>query len=231
MYNETITVMENKELIEELLGIKKNGPKSTLMLAIRAARFNSGRPTDTGEFHHGQFAARYNMSAVATSEETDWEFLKDEASAFNSILLYLIALEQIGAIFFEKKCDKGYRESGIQTALRNMADWLTIEEANAISNLRNSLAHSYGLVNLYKGKNSSKFEIDITTQTTCIVKLPDEEWDGDYNKNGNNTVVYYEPLCNLVENILRGVVEMYTRGELYLKDEDIEKIKRRYFVH
>ena len=122
----------NKQFILKLLDINlpmENIPYrlSTISLLLRSARKLSGRDLVTGIYEGREFNEQNFV------DETYNSFL------FTSLLNYLILLDQIGIIFGETS-----NSNGIVSALDTFSK-LPKRKKTIIKELRNSLAHNFGL--------------------------------------------------------------------------------------
>lgn len=220
-----------KELIELILGIRNtNERKSSLQLALESARFHCG--INKGRIDTATFLFRQNYLDRLYNDEFR-HFISDEADIFSALLSYLICLEQIGTIFYlENKKNQG-KSNGIINAINIFSPGLSNQKCIALKNLRNSLGHAYGLVNIdYQKKGTHKFTIDFREESKDIIKIPDKKkaWDGNYlDKNEeSSTIVYVFPLIRFIEKTIQKVINEYHNGNL--RFIFYEEIKARFTV-
>lgn len=196
---------EKKELLELILGIRiKNGMKSTLQLALQSARhycgYTLGIPFSRKEFDLRQGGTQLN----------------DEGDMFAAILLYLIALEQLGTLFYDAK-------NGIEKVLECTS--FSKEEKEAISHLRHGLAHSYGLaIQSESGKTRYLYCIDFH-DSTSILSVSYEK-----AKNIYNSTVFAIPFILFVEQHVEKIKKEYICGKLNC-DIELDILKARYTIY
>ena len=210
-------------IIDILLGLEKEeNRKSCLMMAIRNARHLTGRDVETGEAK--------DMNTMRTNvnmrDEVFDNCLEDE-SFFAGIVMYLIALDSIGCLFGKK----GNKKNSIKRALDQFSS-LSDGEISALVDLRNTLAHNFGLAtekehNNGNKKSKHKYTLAFSDDAEAI-KLPETEWDGVFtNKDSSSsTVIGVKSFCNLVESIIANVYECHRNGDLEMRvDEDEAKAR------
>lgn len=193
--------MTKEELIEILLGIKKDpNRKSCLLMA-----YNSAKTLSTG---------------ICIEE-----FGCIEAEYFSSLILYLIFLEQVGTIF-----TMGSSESiGILSALDDFTT-LKEEERTALYYLRNTLAHNYGLAtdNKDSNKQNDKYKFTLSYKGN-LIHVPKKSWDNDYTNRDDevSTTINIFRLMEMVDNIYVSLKKNYKNLGLKI---GIEEIKTRFTV-
>ena len=224
-----------QDLIELILGLKDGSDrKSTLQLVLENARFHCGMEI-VGDINNAEFTCRQNITERVCNGDVLNHYISDEADIFTSILSYLIGLEQIGTLFYtEDKMNEG-ESNGIINAIKIFSkDPLTREKRIALKNLRNSLGHAYGLVNVDRSKNKGthKFSLNFKDDSEEIIKVPNEQnmWDGNYldKKEETSTVVYAFPLIRFVEEIIQNVINEY--HNVNLRFIFFEEIKSRFTI-
>lgn len=220
-------IMDENELKELILGLTSNpNRKSTLQLALEVARRNCGIKED-GTINDMVFGYR-NDSVNLIMEGRNPLCNSDEADLFSSLLIYLNCLEQIGTLF----CGKSNVKNGIIRTIKTYSpDLLSDEKQKALKNLRNSLAHNFGLVNITpNGKPISKYML-IYAKDNDIIKLPQVKWNGDFfNKAEETSIkVYVYSVIELVETIIRKLKEDYKNGQLEFAI-DVEEVKSRFTI-
>lgn len=217
-------------MIETILGIRTEVyRKSCLMMAIRSARYLTGRDIDTGKAKD-----LLEMESKVLMRDCDIEHCLVNEHFFAGITMYLIVIDCIGCIFnnSEKSSEKN---SGIGRALESFSS-LDSDRINAIINLRNTLAHNFGLATEVKKSNGQtkelkhKYTLSFSDDTGAI-ELPNSEWDGDYSKKDEDcsTIIGVSSLCNLVEDIISNVHKCYDSGNLVLRISD-DEAKARFTV-
>lgn len=224
-----IDTTEKKEIAELILGLRSDEKrKSTLQLALESAKFHVG--IDNGsKLDQATFFFRHHL-VERIQEETSLDRCSDEAELFSALLLYLNVLEQIGALFCN---DKDYG-SIVNAFNAFVPDKLNKEEICAVKNLRNSLAHNFGLVNYNQRtkKPTVKFSICFTDDKETIVELPRRKWNGSFDDKSDETQckIYAFPLIKWIEQILIEVKERFKSGTLSFAIEDLEEIKARFTI-
>lgn len=210
-------------MIDILLGIKnETNRKSCLLMAIRSARYLTGRDINAGD------------SKGITDMETkilmkdgvleDW--LQDEL-LISGITMYTIAIDCIGCLF-ERKDKPVTKPNGIKRALNNFSD-LDELQIDALADLRNSMTHNFGLATEAKTNKGSpkktkhKFVLSFLDSAEAIT-LPKTEWNGDYSdkKESSSTIIGVYAFCNLVEEIIKKVYQCHNRDNLCLRMGDDE---------
>ena len=154
---------------------------------------------------------------------------------FSGVLLYLVLLEQIGTLFRVKSFGKPSGKNGIKDALKMFSSSLTDDEIEAINDLRNSLAHNFGLAtesNTYrvKRKKYHLFTLDFS-QDAKLVVLPKEAWDGDFEHKyeSNMTKIGVFAFCKQVEDIVEQLKKAANRREVELRLSEAEA-KARFTI-
>ena len=223
-----------QELIEILLGIRDNPyRKSTLQLALESARFHCGIDK-SGRIDNATFEYRQDFVDRIIVDKYK-HYISDEADIFSALLSYFICLEQIGTLFYTEKRMKDGESNGIINAIILFSsDTLTKEKRIALKNLRNSLGHAYGLVNLDKSRNSCthKYILDFKNESENVIVVPNKKnkWDGNFlnKKEESSTVVYVFPLIRFIEKIISNVIDEYNKGTL--RFIFYEEIKSRFTI-
>lgn len=218
-----------KEIIEIILGIRKDDKiKSTLQLALESARYHCGIEGN-GDIDNFSFLTRQQIIDKIV-KNVDLDVPSDEADLFSALLSYFICLEQIGTIFFRKPKSRK-RENGIVKAIKMFSnEQLTENELKALKNLRNSLGHAFGLVNVNVKKATHKYTLSFKEESNKILELPKKEWDGNYLDKTieTSTIIYVFPLIRFIERAIRNVVDEYHKGTL--DSISLEEIKSRFTI-
>ncbi|EHO68661.1 hypothetical protein [Segatella maculosa] len=225
-----IDTTEKKEIAELILGLRQNtSRKSTLQLALESAKFHLGIK-GTDDINYMKFSFRHNLVGQAKNG-INTDLCSDEAELFSALLLYLNALEQIGTLF----CKEEEVENGIKKAISAFCPKTFGEdETKAIKNLRNSLAHNFGLVN-YNQRNkkpTEKFTICFDDKEEIIVELPKRKWEGSFKDKSDDAQckIYVFPLIRMIEQIISKVKKQYKNDTLSFAIEDLEEIKARFTI-
>ena len=220
-----IDTTEKKEIAELILGIRiHESRKSTLQLALECGRFHLGIDNNSNINEHA-FNLRHNL-IEQIQDKIIVDKCSDQAEIFAALLLYLNAMEQIGTLFCHK--------NGIENAIKTFGpEKFSNQKINAIKNLRNSLAHNYGLVNFnpITKKPTVKFTIYLD-RNEAIVELPKKNWDGSYKDKYEETqcVIYAFSLLDLMKQTYDGVINKYKEGSLLFAIDDLEEIKARFTI-
>lgn len=209
--------MTNRQL-RIFLGIQEDDHiKSTLILALRNARRFSGRDMSTGI-------------------QTGFAHITDE-DIFAAITHFLIVLDILGcSIKNQVQCNCS---NGIKRCLK-MFSSLNKADINAMKSLRNTVAHNYGLATEAPKKNNDpryKFHISVLQQELFVHSK--REFGSGFGKDDiyhdkssdSDTVVGFEPLCNLVEQVYRNVISAYYRDEIELNNmSDYWELQSRFLI-
>ncbi|MFZ5552303.1 MAG: hypothetical protein ACOZCO_04240 [Bacteroidota bacterium] len=190
---------------------------SSFRLALKEARFLSGRDIETGEFNMKKF--------------------ENCPAKWSGIIIYLIILDQIGSIVIRK----GEKEiqNKIQQTLQSFSD-LNDKERDAIVALRNSLAHDFNLSNVPYKKEKNEFQfhrfiLDANINKPAIA-LPDndEYWKGSYFEEPttySHTEINIIKLAEIFENIFKKVVECIENDNYTIVNNMPElELKGRYDI-
>ena len=162
---------------------------------------------------------------------------------FVSLLLHLIALEQVGNLFCspKNKSDK----NGIVRALEEFfPKKFEKRELEGLKHLRHSLAHNYGLFIIDSREDIQKRNYKYLLfyyEDDCVIKKPDNEFDGvckyDFVKRDKMNAqtsfqVYVPSLINLVRKIIYEVLpDKYGKGELKFYRKDPTLSEQEFFGH
>lgn len=218
---------ERKKLLELILGLRKDkNRKSTLQLALEKARHSCG--IEEGVIaNEDSFGWRQNMIELAQClAERGIEKLPictEETDLFTALFLYLNILEQLGVLFCGKKC-------GIADSVKRFSN---NNDGDALRNLRNSLAHSFGLVNINPKDNKPKTKFILSFRgNDMVVSAPEQNLSGNYSDKSDNksTTIYVYPFINLAEEIIAKAKKEAEDGILDFKLKDIEEIKSRFTI-
>jgi hypothetical protein len=208
--------MTEKELIENLLGLKTNQDfeqeslTSTLLVALKGARYLTNRNLETGE---SDSLNKENtvLNGVYTS------------NLFIGLTNYLIILDLIGCLF-SNSLEKKRSKDGIEHSLLHFSD-LSEKEKKSIKNLRNSLAHNYSL-----GNESEIFSIS-STYTEMIEFGAERFVYGNEKKKSQYTNINDGQLCDFIEEIFKKLKIKLEQGQLQLKGSlNKNQIKARFTI-
>lgn len=134
-------------MIKTILGLKRvKNRRSCLLMAIRSARHQTGRNVVTGKAL-GICEMEYNVlkkDGVTTHQLYNENF-------FSGLAMYLIAIDCIGCLFENSTITpKIENNNSIIRALKSFSS-LDDERTEAVKDLRNTLAHNFGLATESKG--------------------------------------------------------------------------------
>jgi hypothetical protein len=202
--------MEDKDFIKNFVTKRDlgDGRQSCLMIALQNARVLCGRNKECNTF----------SVDILTKLDGVIEF-----EPFIGLVNYLLIIDMMGVIFNQNDENKvGKRIKYVLKKFGNMNE----AEQNAISSLRNCLAHNYGLA-----CKDVKF---ILTNSTIgeIVKLPQKTWDGNYSTKDDDetsTIIYTQNLINRIEAIYEEVKKQILGGTLKSNLSE-EELKTRFTI-
>lgn len=216
-------------LMRLILGLEEDEiRKSNFMMALKSARRLTGRnPLDgTAKCIDDM---RFNLLDIDKEDDQP----TDEKMMIG-LTMYLILLDLIGCLF-ERKDKSVECKNGVKRAL-TLFSKLEPSKIEAIKDLRNSLAHNFGLatetIKDKKGKENEghKFTLSFTNDDP-IIKLPTKEWNNKYEdkEDESSTVIGVYALCNEIENIIKDLMKTYESDNLKFKLPD-EEIKSRFTI-
>ncbi len=159
--------------------------------------------------------------------------------AFVSLILHLIALEQIGELFCKDVINKD--NNGIAKALNSFVPKLEEREIQGIKHLRHALAHNFGLAiidTIHKNQNAKnvtynpnednyKYILHFKKGNYPMVKKPSNEWDGEFNyisindvgkeklSMTNSFVISIPRLVKKIDNIFERLKQKHQKGKLH----------------
>ena len=213
-------------MIKTILGLKRvKNRRSCLLMAVRNARYLTGRDINTGKAL-GICEMEYN---VLKKEDVTTHQLYNE-HFFSGLAMYLIAIDCIGCLFENSTITpKIENNNSIIRALKSFSS-LDDERIEAVKDLRNTLAHNFGLATESKGgtkKTMHKFTLSFSDKAEAI-KLPKKDWDGDYDdkKQRRSTIIGVSSFCDLAESIIANVYSCYESGSLILRIDENEAKSR-----
>lgn len=205
--------------------IEQNGLTyfSGLCGGLMDARKMSGRHIDTGE----KFPDH-----VQCSDNDSGPCFKGHLGSWLGTMGYMALLDQIGKCYKPKsKTRIPENTAAIKKCLKYFSN-LSDAEINSIYALRNAFFHDYSIFNKYNQNN--QFFLLYHHPNEPIVKLPIQDWDGDYNNvyPESQTTVNLEAIGDLVESIYKKIRELAAKHELdiELSGGHEELIKRYIFV-
>jgi hypothetical protein len=207
------------DFIINLISVESANNKScsTFSLALRDARFITGRDLLTGECKHYLLQNNKNQHLKPYSPIC--------------LLNYLIILEMVGKIF--KMKNQLDSTNGIVSALFNFSD-LEEKDRYTINALRNALAHSYSLTNIpekekYYEHSRHLFAYHITGDFP-LIQYSDNEWNGGYYQIESRTWIQINKLFNLIEIIVKSILGKIGNDEIELQ-MDIAELETRYYIN
>lgn len=123
--------------------------------------------------------------------------------------------------------------NGIVSALLNFSD-LEKKDRYTIKALWNALAHSYSLTNIpkkekYYEHSRHLFAYHITGDFP-LIQYPDNKWNGDYNQIESRTWIQINKLFNLIEIIVKSILDKIGNDEIELQ-MDIAELETRYYIN
>ncbi len=197
---------------------KRERRYSSLVLALRDARYITNRNVDTGEI---------TFQTEAALSPALWP----------GAITYLIILELIGTCFKLKNSPLA-SENAIYRALKAFSN-ISDNQARAIESLRHSFAHNYGLINIQK-KNNGAVVLNRTHHFLLtnhpegiLIKERKQVWNGRLeNRNKKNqTQINLWHLGTLVEETFRNLVQEVKRKHIELALADgLTELKAKYTV-
>lgn len=208
-----------QHLMEWILGLcpEPEGRKSCLMMALKSARYHTGRDINTGKTG-GSLEMRCNVNMRNEILENGME----DAEMFTGLTLYVILLEQIGTLFGNKEEPKAIKRI-LQTTGNKIPLGLNKEQTVAVNDLRNTLAHNFGLAteprcNKKGTEVHHKFTLSFSDDAPPV-RLPEQKWDGCFTdkQDCTSTEIGVPALCELVEEVIDYVRQSYKNGKLELR--------------
>lgn len=218
-------------IIETILGLRhEDNRKSCLLMAIRSARYLTGRNVDLG---NAKGIRDMELDVLMKDDVTTYWL--DNEFFFSGLAMYLIAIDCIGCLFDNTTVLSGEKDRSICRALESFSS-LDKARIEAVNDLRNTLAHNFGLATekmLPKGnpkKYKHKFTLSFSDDAEAI-KMPTTEWDGDYDnkEETTSTIIGVAAFCELMESIIANVYECNKKGQLKLRISENEA-KARFTV-
>jgi len=219
-------MMTESEIIKNLLDINYGEDEtiSTLSVAIRNSRELSDREVETGKKKNLINTDRLENSIINNTYE---------GSKFIALANYLIIIDLIGNIF--KKCNQSEIKDGFKQTLKHFTT-LDDLEIKSLKNLRNALAHKFSL-----GNESEVFTLDYSENSKNIIELPFENYPSHKRSlqktEKNLTIVYFENICDLVENVYSELKCLESKNQLEILSKykvesiiNIFDIKSMYFI-
>ena len=157
-------------MIKTILGLKRvKNRRSCLLMAIRSARYLTGRDVITGKAI-GICEMEYTI--LKNDDVTTLQLYNEHF--FSGLAMYLIAIDCIGCLFDNLTITpKTENNNSIIRALKSFST-LDDERIEAVKDLRNTLAHNFGLATESKGgakKTKHKFTLSFSDKAEAI-KLP-----------------------------------------------------------
>ncbi len=230
---------EKNKILRLILGLESDDYReSTLQLALKQARRLVG-------WIQGESISRTNFILRRSKDVQNEEGLIDgvleasldeEMDVLTSLSLYLIVLDQLGHIFGNKSNRSNRVKDAIElkglSLIKFKGRSMTESDLNAISNLRNSINHNFGLAcyNPKTGSGVFKYTIcfdDDGNNKPVVNSL--ERWNGDWcDKNEESSIhVYPFSLMNFVEDIYKSYVRSYQWNRIQ-SPLSLEELKTRF---
>ena len=211
-----------KKIVRNILDIDNSNQdfKSCFVLALKSARYNTGRDVNSGEFIKGLY----------TEENLDKGLF--ESKNFTGLCCYLILLEQIGSLFIKKTYNIGQKTNGIKIALENFS-LLKSDEIACIISLRHCLAHNFSLApRPDKNPKLKKHKFCLNYSEESLAINFNSEWDGVYSYKSDLTYteIGVKPLCDLIEGVIVNLKNAVLNNEVKLIIKDISELTARFTV-
>ena len=219
--------LDKDSILKLILGFSKDERrKSTLQLALTEARHLIGFDISKKSIQRIDFEFR-NPIDPDEDAKSDCFNTRDKGvcDVFTALILYLVALDQLGHVFINNK--KNVKICDL-LKLSNVSQFKDRRILNAVKNFRNSLCHNFGLAN--NKRPFYKFTIDYKDREQ-ILKLPQKTWKGVWNDKTEETqtIVYIFPLCNALEQVIDSITHQYTIGEIS-SSLSLEELKTRFTI-
>ncbi len=228
---------DTQKILKLILGIESvEGRLSTLQLALQQARKLIGIDDLEGEkkINYQIFQCRRPSQDSIANDIIDYAFKahqEEEMDIFASLSLYLIVLDQLGHIF-GGRCNKSVR---IREAIKKSKTSISFseEELDAITRLRHSLNHNFGLANYNPTDNKGNIKFEIIMEKNEHLKFvvcPSPPWSGNWcdKSESSSTKLYAFSFINYLENeVLKSFVEQ-VRNETISTHLCVEELKTRF---
>lgn len=227
------------DLMRTILGLdKENNRKSNYIIALSSARCLTGRnPLDgTASSINDMRCNLLNIDNIHCNDKQLRNEQPIDEKMMIGLTIYLILLDLIGCLFEKKDSFIKYK-NGVKKAL-SLFSSLKDEEIEAINNLRNTLAHNFGLATEIRydkrGKEikGRKFTLSFSDHDP-IIRLPIKEWDTKYEDKSEDTstIIGIYAFCNEIEQVIKNLMDTYHLGELkFNKSLSEEEIISRFTV-
>ena len=218
--------MDESTIIKKVLNLNfdENETISTLALSLRGARELTQRNVETGEF-----IEEFDIQVL----DRQIENLTYVSNKLIGLASYLIIIDLIGNIL--KKKGESESEDDFKQTLNHFTE-LHKHQKKSLKNLRNSLAHKFSL-----GNESEVFILDYSSESTELIENASEIYPSPLRikqkEDKNFTTVYYNSVCNLVEDIYKKIINLNKENEIEIlskyKNGNVIKIhdfNSMYFV-
>lgn len=219
-------------LMRVILGLEKEeGRKSNYLIALESARRLTGRnPLDgTAKCIYDMRFNLLNINKILNEHALNEQPVDEKMMI--GITMYLILLDLIGCLF-ERSGKSVSCKNGIKKALALFSDFEN-NEISAIVDLRNSLAHNFGLApDKRNDKKKNKFTLSFSDGDKAIT-LPTKSWNGNYSdkKDDSSTKIGVYDFCNEIEHVVTELTEVYNTGKLeFNKEMSEDEIKARFTI-
>ena len=230
---------EKNKILRLILGLESSDyRKSTLQLALKQARCLGGViPGEPSSYT--KFILRRSKEGQDKNEMINTFFdasSDEEMDVLTSLSLYLIVLDQLGHIFGNRSNRSNRVKDAIELKGLSLINYrgrgMTESDLKAISQLRNSINHNFGLANY-----DPKIQSGVFKYTICFDDDGDnkpvvnslERWNGDWcDKNEESSIhIYPFSLMNYVEDIYKSYVISYQWNRIQ-SPLSLEELKTRF---
>ena len=230
---------EKNKILRLILGLESDDyRKSTLQLALKQARCLGGViPSESSSYTN--FMLRRSKEGQDKNEMINSFFdasSDEEMDVLTSLSLYLIVLDQLGHIFGNISNRSNRVKDAIELKGLSLIGYrgraMTESDLNAISQLRNSINHNFGLASYNPQIQSGVFKY-----TICFDDDGDnkpvanslERWNGDWCDKSEESSIHVYPfsLMNYVEDIYKSYVISYQWNRIQ-SPLSLEELKTRF---
>lgn len=230
---------DKDKILRLILGFESDDyRKSTLQLALKQARCLGGIiPGEPRSYT--KFMLRRSKEGQNKKEMINTFFdasSDEEMDVLTSLSLYLIVLDQLGHIFGNKSNRSNRVKDAIELKGLSLIDCrgraMTESDLNAISQLRNSINHNFGLASF-----NPKIQSGFFKYTICFDDDGDnkpvanslERWNGDWCDKSEESSIHVYPfsLMNYVEDIYKSYVISYQWNRIQ-SPLSLEELKTRF---
>ncbi len=196
---------EEKIFIKKFLTLDSE-VHSCLCMALKSGRKHTGRDIKTGK----------DIRGLINDEVWDNNLFHSEY--FTGLTTYLILLEQIGSVFMKVGYDVKDKKNGILIALDNFCNQkLTEDQIYAISALRNSLVHNFGLASQNYSTKYDSYKFCLYFSNKSMNAITPYKWDGKYTGKDDktNTEVSVSKMCEFIESVYSNLLVEFENDTLF----------------